>query len=389
MTRCLFQKARNRNKGRAMEESLVGQRASGRRRWWLCAWRKRPELLYFCAIVREFRVTLLLLGAAVAFGGFLYRVTPEPELGNQRPSLALGLYAAWMAMLAQPVFSVPSRWYVELMCALYPIFGALLIGEGVVRFAMLMISRRHGEKEWMRVMASTYQDHIVLCGLGHLGIRVLEQLVSSGVPVVAIEKDGEGRFVPAAKALKIPVLIGDMKEDQILLEAGIRYARGVICCTNDDMANLEVALDARRFNAGIRVVLRQFDQQIAGKIADAMMVDAAFSTSALAAPVVAAMSLDMKVMPTAVIDGVAHVTAELNIGAGSVLAGRKIGEVETEHRMRVLSRTARGSGGESPPAVEARIAEGDQLLVHIATSGLADLARACHHNMARSAGAQG
>ena len=28
----------------------------------------------------------------------------------------------------------------------------------------------------MRVMASTYRDHVVLCGIGHLGIRVLEEL---------------------------------------------------------------------------------------------------------------------------------------------------------------------------------------------------------------------
>ena len=136
----------------------------------------------------------------------------------------------------------------------------------------------------------------VLCGIGHLGFRVLEQLVAAKLEVVAIEKNGDGRFIAMAKNLGVPVLIRDMKEDQSLIDAGIQRARAIIIATNDDMANLEVALDARRLNPHIRVLMRLFDQQIAGKIADAMMVDAAFSSSALAAPLVAALSLETRVL---------------------------------------------------------------------------------------------
>ena len=67
----------------------------------------------------------------------------------------------------------------------------MLVGEGIVRIGMLMLSKERGEKEWMKVMASTYRDHIVLCGLGHLGFRILGQLLAAKEPVVAIEKDGE------------------------------------------------------------------------------------------------------------------------------------------------------------------------------------------------------
>ena len=49
-------------------------------------------------------------------------------------------------------------------------------------------------------------------------------------------------------------------------------------------------------NPNIRVVMRLFDQRIAQKIAGALTVDAAFSSSALAAPIVAAMSLQTKVL---------------------------------------------------------------------------------------------
>src|SRR5256885_11929353 len=98
---------------------------------------------------------------------------------------------------------------------------------------MLMISRKEGEKEWMKVMASTYRDHVVLCGLGHLGFRVLEQLLAGGIPVVALEKHRASRHLTHARELGAPVLIRDMKEDQALIDAGIQRARAVVICTND------------------------------------------------------------------------------------------------------------------------------------------------------------
>jgi Trk K+ transport system NAD-binding subunit len=337
----------------------------GTRRWRL----RSPRLLYALATLREFRITLLLLAVLVCIGGALYAITPLED--HTLPGVMLSLYAAWMAMLAQPLYSPPNTWYLKLLCAIYPILGVLLIGEGVVRLALLMVSRRHGEKEWMRVMASTYRDHIVLCGLGHLGFRVLEQLVFAKVPVVAIEKDEKGRFVAPAKAFGIPVLICDMKDDQALLDAGIEYARAVIIATNDDMANLEVALDSRRFNPAIRVIMRLFDQQIAGKIADAMMVDAAFSASALAAPAVAAMSMDAKVTPSAVIDGVPHVTAELSVDAKSGFCGRSIDQIEEDFAVRILARVPVDAPVQSPPPHSATIAAGDRLVVHLAAAALA------------------
>src|SRR4051812_35500351 len=142
--------------------------------------------LYTLAILREFRWTLLLFLLAVALGTVLFAVTPHAQLGNRRPPVALAAYCTWMAMLAQLVFNPPETWYLTLLTAVYPLLGFVLIGEGIVRLALLIVSKRHGEKEWMRVMASTYRDHVILCGLGHLGFRILQQLVAAGTPVVVL-----------------------------------------------------------------------------------------------------------------------------------------------------------------------------------------------------------
>jgi voltage-gated potassium channel len=251
--------------------------------------RVRTSWLYFLALAREFRWTLVALAACVVVGGVSYRFTPHEGV---RASWPVAFYGGWMALLAQPLYSPPAAWYLLILQALYPLLGFVLIGEGIIRFALLMISRRLGEKEWMRVMASTYRDHVVLCGIGHLGLRVLQELVRAGVPTVVLEKEEGNRNMAAAKELGVPVLVRDMKEDQALIDAGIPTARAVVIATNDYMANLEVALDSRRMNPRIRIIMRLFDQQLAAKLSGVLGIDVAFSSSALAAPSVAKLAME-------------------------------------------------------------------------------------------------
>ena len=336
---------------------------------------RRPAILwlYFRAISREFRWTLLALLIAIALGAVLYWLA-SPDPGSPTRILpGHAIYRSWSALLGEPTLSAPPTWYVAVVQALYPLLGFALIGEGVVRFALLMLSKRHGEKEWMKVMASTYRDHVVLCGLGKLGIRVLENLVASSIPVIVLERDADNRFLARAKSLGAPVLMRDMKEDQSLIDAQIQHARAVIIATNDDMANLEVALDARRLNPKIRVVMRLFDQQIAAKISSALMVDAAFSSSALAAPLVAALSLETKVLSSSVIHGVPHVMCELTIDRDSAIAGKSVADVERKFPLRIVSRTAADTHRHAMPTPDALLRPGDTIVVHAPTSQLSSL----------------
>jgi len=331
--------------------------------------------LYVLAIVREFRWTLAALAFAVLLGTILFWVIPQD---GARPPLHVALYAGWMALLAQPIYNPPQAAALKILCALYPLLGAVLIGEGIVRLAMLMMSKRRGEREWTKVMVSTYRDHVVLCGLGHLGCRVLEQLVASDIPVVVLERHRKGRFITRARELKVPLLIRDMKEDQALIDAGIKHARAVIICTNDAMANLEVALDSRRMNPKIRVIMRLFDEQIADKLSGAMSVDVAFSSSSLAAPVVAALALAgngpaTRILSSVSIDGVTHVAVEMIVQESDWLCGQPIESIETKHGVRVLSHAPAATKKHAPPTPKTPVTSGDKLIVHTPASRIAAL----------------
>src|SRR5437762_8276582 len=87
----------------------------------------RVLALYALALVREFRWTLLTLLAAVSLGTTVFALT---AVGNERPSVAVSVYAAWMALLAQPIYNPPPTLPIALLCAVYPLIGAVVIGEG-------------------------------------------------------------------------------------------------------------------------------------------------------------------------------------------------------------------------------------------------------------------
>jgi Trk K+ transport system NAD-binding subunit len=169
--------------------------------------------------------------------------------------------------------------------------------------------------------------------------------------------------------MRVPVLIRDMKEDQALIDAGIERARAIIIATNDDMANLEVALDARRMNSNIRVVMRLYEQEIARKISGAFAVDAVFSASSLAAPAIAAMSLTTKVLGSVVIGGVSYVTTEVPVNLAGSLVGKKLQEIEALHGAHVLAICAAdGTVADAKP--EQVASAGTKLVMHIRSTEL-------------------
>jgi Trk K+ transport system NAD-binding subunit len=153
-------------------------------------------------------------------------------------------------------------------------------------------------------------------------------------------------------------------------------ARAIIIATNDDIANLEVAMDSRRMNKDIRILLRLFDQQVAQKIAGALTIDAAFSASALAAPIVAAMSLQAKVLTSTMIAGVPHVIAELHVGQSSSIVDKRIDQIELGYAARILARTPRQGPTQSPPTPATTIQAGDAIIAHCAASQLTTLTAA-------------
>ncbi len=137
---------------------------------------------------------------------------------------------------------------------------------------------------------------ILVCGLGQVGFRIARLLAQTGNSVSVLTMASREEFTQELVPLGIRVTIGDARSDRSLIEAGIHDADVVIACTDNDLANLEIALDARRIKPGVRLVGRMFDQALARRLEHSGIVDRAFGMSVIAAPAFAAAALGSRVM---------------------------------------------------------------------------------------------
>jgi voltage-gated potassium channel Kch len=128
------------------------------------------------------------------------------------------------------------------------------------------------------------RGHVVVVGVGDVGVRVCETLLDLEAPLVAIEKNSEGRFVAQMRSRRVPMVVADATVSSTLEFAQVRHAAALVCLTDHDLVNVEVALNARRLNPGIRVVVRIQDPDFASSLGNRLGVDVALSSATLAAP---------------------------------------------------------------------------------------------------------
>ncbi|HEX4948660.1 MAG TPA: NAD-binding protein [Blastocatellia bacterium] len=132
-------------------------------------------------------------------------------------------------------------------------------------------------------------DHVLVVGMGAVGLKVVEELLERGERVTVIEDDANGRFMPTIYALRVPTIIGDAKLERTLRDAGLPNAKALLSVTSDDLTNLEIGLNAKSLSPNTRVVLRIYDYVLAQALYERLEIHFAFSASAIAAEELAKM----------------------------------------------------------------------------------------------------
>ncbi len=91
---------------------------------------------------------------------------------------------------------------------------------------------------------------------------------------------------------RVTIVPGSPVRKDVLLAAGIARAQAILALDDDDRVNLEVALEAREANPNVRVVLRQFNRGLAGKIEQNLPNCSVISLAANAAASIAAAAVE-------------------------------------------------------------------------------------------------
>jgi Trk K+ transport system NAD-binding subunit len=218
-------------------------------------------------------------------------------------------------------------------------------------------------------------DHVVVCGLGNIGYRVVTQLHSLGVPVAATEKFEDVRGIPEVRRLGVPVLIADARAPETLRALNVAQAKSLVIATDDDAANLETALNARAINPGLRVVLRLFDADLAARVERAFNIHISRSVSALAAPSFAAAAVGHKVTATIPVGNRVLVVAQETIEPGSWASGQTISALEGTFEGRVILGERDGQPPTWRPPAAYTLNPGDEIAIVSTRKGLVEAVR--------------
>lgn len=138
----------------------------------------------------------------------------------------------------------PIPWAMEVARFLAP----ALLGYAVFR-GVMAVFRSQFELAGIRLLT---RGHVVVAGLGEMGLRLAAAFRSQGFRVIAIEVDEAGGHIQSARERGIVVLGGDARDPRMLSKARVDHARYLIAVCGEDGRNVEVGVSAARLTAGRR-----------------------------------------------------------------------------------------------------------------------------------------
>jgi Trk K+ transport system NAD-binding subunit len=299
-------------------------------------------------LLREFGIPLIIFILMILGGGACYYFLAS-SAGEPLASPLEAIYQVLTMTFLQTGGSFPHTWYLELFYFIMPVIGLIILAQGVTEFSVMLFNRRSRAKEWEVAVASTYNNHIILVGLGHLGFRVTEELINMEQDIVIIEANPKADLINSTKAMGVPVIQDDATRDHALESAGVQHARAIILCTQNDSLNLKVALKARRLRPEIQVIIRIFDDDFAHALQEQFGYTA-FSATGMAAPAFAAAASGVDMTRPITVEGQSMSLAYLKIESVSQLVSQTVNDVEQRYNLNVVYIRHNDKADFHPPA---------------------------------------
>jgi voltage-gated potassium channel len=313
------------------------------------------------ALLREFRTPILGFLLVTVVGGFAYGELYHMARGEfialiDRPYIMLQL------MVLESPHDVPPEWFLVAFWYAMPPTFIFLVGLGSADFMHLFFHRRGRRDAWGAAVASTLKNHVIVMGAGHVGLRVIRELVGLGYEVVAIDGSPDPGVDEELERLHVPLIREDGRVAATLERAGLASAEAFVACTGDDHVNMEAILKARDRSPDIRIVARMWDRRFAGQLQRFLNVDQVLSSSDLSAPAFAGAAVGIEITQGLMVNGDEYSMVRMTVGRRSSLAGRTVGQLQAEGSMDVVLHQ-RGEQVGVQPSRELAVEVGDTLVV--------------------------
>jgi Trk K+ transport system NAD-binding subunit len=343
---------------------------------WLRVYIKRPLLAFFrLPGSRGFGVLLFVFAVILVVAVIDLDLNyVNPENGKELDFIG-AMYAVFALLVFETPLPLPESWLTRLVFFAVPIAGILVLGQGLLRLGSSFFDKNL----WNKAMASTYTNHTIVCGLGKVSLRVIRWILDLDEEAIVIEQNRDNPFIEQARRWGVPVIIADARRPEVLLnDANIKQAEAIVPCTNDDLTNLSIALQARKLAPGLKVVLRMLAVEMAENVREGFDIHTVFSIPEISAPAFAAAATRAPLDHAFAIGegkerGILTITT-FTLVPESVLVGYTIGTLEDEFEVAIIALHREGKFMLHPHDDEG-LSAGDRFVASASIEALNRLAR--------------
>ncbi len=234
-----------------------------------------------------------------------------------------------------------------------------LVVEGTVR--------GYFERRRVKAAIGRLNGHYILCGYGRVGKQVAREFAADDAPFVIVEQDQE--ILEECLADGYLALLGEASDDEVLEEACILRAGGLIAAVDSDADNVFVVLSARKLNPKLHIVARASSEESAAKLeiagADRTLSPYAVGGRRLASLATQPLVVDFLDVVTRGEKGIEFRLEEFSVPEDSTIADCTIGELKIGERTGaiVLAFRTREGNFDTTPSADDRLHAGDTLIV--------------------------
>jgi Trk K+ transport system NAD-binding subunit len=304
------------------------------------------------------------IGLLVLLGTLLFWMTyPNLTLQDAFFTTAILLLGGYGDLFGQVKLELPIPWGLRVFSLLLAIAGTAFVG---VLYALLTERLLTAKFQLLKRRPPVPKDdHVVIVGLGRIGQRTATLLQEMRQPFVGINStDLDPSILP-----DIPLLTG--KLTSILAKANVQTAKSVIACTDDEVANLEIALTAREQNPDLNLVIRVFDPRFSKSIAQLLPYARGLNAYRLSAAAFSAAAFGENILSLFRLNQQTVLVTEYQITESDTLHGHSLSDVSYGFGIvPILYQSAQQEPEQWMPSDDIRVGSGDRLVVLATLEGL-------------------
>jgi voltage-gated potassium channel len=216
----------------------------------------------------------------------------------------------------------------------------------------------------MKAKIAKLKGHFILCGYGRVGQEIARTFSEEGASFVVIDNNEER--IAKAEGDGYICLLADATSDEVLKEAGIERARGLVATLRSDADNTYITLSARGLQPGLFIEARSSSGEAEVKL------KRAGADRVISPHVIGGHRMAMLALRPAVVDFIDTVTyrpgrelqlENVDVASSSTLIGQTMEQVRSRVGITVLAMRKRSGKLMANPPGEETIGDGDRLIV--------------------------